>query len=401
MMPRSDRPNRCRLLTPPGPGAIAVLRVSGPGAVEVVGDLFHPVKRRRGVAVLDPNSPQRLHYGQIVVDGRQVDDVIVSARLSRDGTPAVDISTHGGTRVVECLLLAVQARGVEIEARDSGGDPPWPAADAFQAEVIHALCHARTRRTVDFLLHQRRVLPEHVDRLAGLAVRDQAAARRALRALGDGARAGRILVESATIALIGPPNSGKSALANRLFGAARAIVSDLPGTTRDWVAEPTAICGIPVTVVDTPGVARAPDALEALAIRRAADRCTQADLRIIVLDGSDDLPQPFLDKLSSRRSDDPGLVVVNKSDRPRSWTDVGLPTRWRPLALAVSALRGDGLNALEERIVAALGLKNHRDQEPGLFTQRQAARLSALIEEADHAGGLQCGRIGQVLIEGG
>lgn len=391
------QPNRCRLLTPARAGAIAVIRVSGPRAVEVVGELFRPPEGRRGV--LATNRPRRLHYGQIIVEGQPIDEVLVSARMTPEGVPAVDISAHGGVRVVERILMALQARGFEIEAAGSTGEPAWPTRHSLDEEVVTALGKAQTRRVVDFLLQQRRVLPDHVDQLAGLAVHNPAAACDALRSLRDGAPAGLFLVEGATVALIGPPNAGKSTLANRLFGAPRVIVSETPGTTRDWVAEPTAIRGIPVTVLDTPGIADTSEPLEALAVRRAGVRWAQADLQLVVLDGSDELPARFFERIRAGLRDDRRLIVVSKSDLPRRWNDTRLPSEWRSLTLPVSARGGAGLAALEERIVAALGLAEHQDQAPRLFTRGQLDRVSTLLEAPQLPGEVQGRRIRRVLIE--
>ncbi|MHC4088995.1 MAG: GTPase [Planctomycetota bacterium] len=382
-------------MTPAGAGAIAVIRVTGPGALGAVGELFRAPDGSR--VALDPGSPRRLRYGQITVDGQPLDDVIVSAQVTSDGTPSVDMSTHGGTRIVERVLMAIQAQGFEIEVTGCGQRAAWPVCRPIEAEIIAALTRAQTRRAVGFLLRQRQVLAEHLDALARTALHEPAAARDGLRRLRDSARAGRFLVEGATVALIGPPNAGKSTLANRLFGAPRAIVSQTPGTTRDWVAEPTAIRGIPVSVVDTPGIADTPDALDALAIRRAVVRWTEADLQVIVVDGGSEVPDQFFDRVHGRLRTEGLVVVVNKSDLPRVWDDTDLPGGWRHLAIAVSALRGDGLGALEERIVAALGLADRRDEEPSLFTDRQREAASAILDAAELPAEVLSRRIGEEL----
>ena len=321
--------------------------------------------------------------------------------MTPDGVSAVDISAHGGVRVVERILMALQSRGCGIDAAGSTGGAAWPTRHRLDEEVVTALGKAQTRRAVDFLLQQRRVLPDYVDQLARLAVQDPAGARHGLRSLRDGAPAGLFLVEGATVALIGPPNAGKSTLANRLFGTPRVIVSETPGTTRDWVAEPTAIRGIPVTVLDTPGIADNAEPLEALAMRRAGVRWAQADLHIVVLDGSDELPGRFFERIRAGLRDDRRLIVVSKSDLPRRWNNARLPSGWHSPTLSVSARYGAGLAALEERIVAALGLAGGKDQVPRLFTQGQVDRVSTLLEAPQLPGELQGRRIRRGLIEDG
>lgn len=390
-------PTGCVLLTPAGMGAIAVIRVFGPRAVVVVGELFQPVARR-GAPALDPQQPQRLSYGEIVVEGETLDEVILCASVACDGRLQVDISTHGGIRVIERVLMALQARGVSVEA-DPGQQPPaWPAANEIEAEVIEATARAKTRRAVDFLLHQSTVLPEYLDQLAAQADRDPVSALAGLQTLAQAAEPCLRLVDGATIAIIGPRNAGKSTLANRLFGAPRAVVSPVAGTTRDWVAEGTAIRGIPVTLVDTPGVAATSDPLEALAIRRGMTRWSDADLRLVVLDGSRELPDIFCESLSSALLSPPLLVVANKGDLPRQWSQDSLPPDLGSGLLTVSALRGDGLATLEERILAGLGLADRQDDQPGLFTRRQREAAAAILSEQYQHGWSLAGRIREELI---
>ncbi len=392
---------RCFLLTPGGAGAIAVVRVVGPAAVDVVARIFQPAKGARDAA-LNPHHPQRLHYGNIIVESEMLDDVIVCTFVDQSHRVAVDINTHGGIRVVERLLMALQSHGVAVVSGDAASRGAWPASDRIDAEAIEAITTAGTRRAVEFLMHQRTALPDHLARLAALAERDASAARSELCQLLDQAQRGRFLVDGATIVVFGPPNAGKSTLANRLFCEPRSLVAPEAGTTRDWVSEPTALAGIPLTVVDTPGVGPMANPVDEQAVRRGMDRWAEADLALLVLDGSAALPEAFFECLTGTVRPETVMVLANKSDLPRRWRDQELEPLpggpWRGV-LGVSALNGDGLSLLERRIVERLEVEEGRDAHPSLFTQRQREVLARILDSETQAGAVLADRLRSELVQ--
>src|SRR5205085_3417658 len=152
------------------------------------------------------------------------------------------------------------------------------------------------------------------------------------------ARRGRLIREGLQVAIVGPPNVGKSSLFNALVGAARAIVTDVAGTTRDLVTESVDVEGVRITLVDTAGVRDAvePIELEGVARTRAAARV--ADLVVLVADRSQPLPQH--DGIGSDR---PVIFVANKSDLPAAWSDADF--------VNVSSMTGAGIDCLRRRIV--------------------------------------------------
>jgi tRNA modification GTPase len=185
------------------------------------------------------------------------------------------------------------------------------------------------------------------DAAAAAEIRDVSSRVSAL--LGD-ARRGRLVREGLQVVITGRPNSGKSSLFNRLAGAGRAIVTDVPGTTRDLVTETIDIDGIPVTVVDTAGIRPAPsDAIEAEGIARATAARRVAAVVIVTLDGSVPLSNDD-GTLLGETVDSTRIVVVNKSDLPRAWpaAEAEVPV------VGVSALTGAGIDELRRTLARRL-----------------------------------------------
>jgi tRNA modification GTPase len=176
-----------------------------------------------------------------------------------------------------------------------------------------------------------------------------ACAATAIERLLATAHAGALRRDGARVALIGPPNAGKSSLLNRLLRTDRAIVTPVAGTTRDTVEETADIHGIPVVLTDTAGFAAEPDTIEAMGIERSRRAAEAADALLIVLDGAAPLPAelPALLTLAAGR---PALVVLNKCDLPAA----SRGEQFDAPALAVSALRGDGIDALEAALADLL-----------------------------------------------
>ena len=166
----------------------------------------------------------------------------------------------------------------------------------------------------------------------------------------ESARRGRLLREGFQVVLSGRPNTGKSSIFNSLAGKGRAIVTAVPGTTRDLLTEVVDIGGVPVTVVDTAGVRVSPsDAIEAEGISRAAAARSVAALIVVVLDGS--MPLAEDDRvLLEQTAGAPRVIVANKSDVPASWIALDIDER----VVRVSALQGEGIDDLRSAIVAAI-----------------------------------------------
>jgi tRNA modification GTPase len=182
-------------------------------------------------------------------------------------------------------------------------------------------------------------------------------------ALLDDAERGRLVREGLQVVIVGKPNVGKSSLFNALVGASRAIVTDLPGTTRDLLTELIDVGGLPVMLVDTAGLRPANDAIESEGVARARAAQAVADVVLVVLDGSSPLEdgdrEILVQTANSKR-----LIVSNKADLPRAWT--------APDAVPVSAKTHDGLEELRNKLATTVDFEPLRDT-PEITNMRHAA----------------------------
>ncbi|MBU0718856.1 MAG: 50S ribosome-binding GTPase, partial [Planctomycetes bacterium] len=226
-----------------------MIRLAGPESGQMIQQVFRPPDLTSWVERTDG---AHLHFGQVADSGGVIDDVLVS-RFDGMGGPAFDISAHGGVRVVERILQALERAGARIGDSVPQNSSAWPADSLVEAEAIDVLRMAKTERAVRFLAWQRRRLGPWLDHVASECLTDPGAAQDHLTAMIDRAKTAQDLIEGVTVALLGPPNSGKSTLFNRLAGRGAAVVSPTEGTTLDWVSVPVEIDGLPVTLVDTAG----------------------------------------------------------------------------------------------------------------------------------------------------
>ncbi len=381
-----------------GQSAIGVVRLSGPSAVSLVDTILTPraaladapSHRVRRVTVVDPESARVLDEALCVV---------MRAPRSYTGEDTVELSCHGSP----ALLEVVTRRLIDAGARLA--DPGEFTRRAFlngridlaQAEAVALLIGARSERAVQLaaralggaLSARVRTLRETLlDAIAGLEVAldfpeehvglDVDKARRSLERLHedvdrwcDEARRARLVHEGLSVAIVGPPNAGKSSLLNALVGRERAIVSDVPGTTRDVVESTIAVAGVAVRLLDTAGLDRPRDALEAEGVRRSHRAIEESDLLLVVLDGSTRPDAAVLEATRARAR----IVVRNKSDLAPH------PDATRLLeSVAVSAREGTGLEALVARLAEGVRSRTAAmDDESGIVASlRQLEALDSL-----------------------
>lgn len=382
----------CAIATPPGKGAIGVVRLSGEGALEVAARVWRGKDPRRlpggrftlGV-VVDPRTGEALDQALLLV---------FRAPRSYTGEDACEFHTHGSPAVLRRVLEALVAAGARVAGP---GEFTLRAylhgkLDLAQAEAVLALVEAegelarrQALRALEGSLSQK--IAQLEDRLLSLLAHIQALldypeegvepleAERTLRqaleeveGLLAQAKASRLAQRGARLALVGAPNAGKSSLLNALLGYERALVSPIPGTTRDYLEAPLELFGIPLLAVDTAGVRDTEDPLERAGVERALRIAEEADLVLYVADRS--APRPSPPPLPWGRT----LKVASKADLPPAWED--------PDFLPVSSHTGEGLGALKEAIREALLGGGGGEY---LLTERQAEVLTRVKERLEEA----------------
>ena len=353
----------------PGQGGIAVIRLSGPAAEQV----GRSVVTCPGRQIWESH---RVIYGHVNdAAGQRLDEVLMllmRAPRSFTGEDVVEIHCHGGVMAVQRVFAQVLAQaGVR---RALPGEFSQRAVlngrlDLTRAEAISELVGARSHRAADLamagldggvqaritalrerLLDQLTELEARVDFEEDLPPLDGDAVLSALQAIrqelldlvADGER-GDALRRGLRVALVGRPNVGKSSLLNRLSRRERAIVTDLPGTTRDLLESEIVLGGVPITLLDTAGIRSTDDAVEQLGIARSEEALASADVVLLVVDGHAGWTAEDAALMDRIPAGVPRLLVANKSDLPAGSFE-------QPVDVQLSALHGSG----EEQLVQAL-----------------------------------------------
>ncbi|HVT90253.1 MAG TPA: GTPase [Tepidisphaeraceae bacterium] len=336
--------NHASLLTPPGAGAIAVVRLTGPLVLAFVN---RHLSR--------PATACRCTHARLLDADRVIDDPVVV----RSATDMIDINLHGGEWIVRETLELAKRIGFEIvESEPKLLDAQSP----IERELLEWLPAARTEESIRLLLAQ----PPLWSKLKG--------GKRTKSEIGQilNDRSLWWMLHPPKIAIVGIPNVGKSTLANQLFGRQRSITADMPGTTRDWVGDFANINGLPVQLIDTPGQRDSTDAIEQTAITRSRGEIDRADLILLVLDPTQPL-KPDQARLQKEHPDT--LHVINKSD---------LPSRWNAKKKAIvhtNAVEGQGIDVLRQRICGHFGCVNLEKDRPRWWTARQQDILMRALED--------------------
>ncbi len=389
------------------------MRIAGPAAASVAQQLLDRA---------DPLVPRHATYARVKARlrgpgaSKVVDQVVVTwfqAPQSYTGDDVVELSGHGSPVLMEQIVALAMEAGARLAEPGEftlraylNGRLDLTQAEAV-ADLVEAVTPLQARAAMDQLEGTLTHAIGAIDaRLFDLAARLEASldfpeegfhfitrdetiailgeVREAVAVLVEQGRTGRVIREGRTVVIAGRPNAGKSSLFNRLVGAARAIVTEVPGTTRDLLTERVDIDGIPITLVDTAGLREGGDAVEVEGVARARQAQGVASLMLAVVDGSIVPADHALDWIC-QGAKGPRLIVLSKADRPAAWNpDAGV--LGGAAAIRVSAVSGEGIDELRRAMVTALtGTEALRDL-PRLTNVRHLALADRALTSVAEAG---------------
>lgn len=377
--------------TPRGEGGIGIIRISGTEAFEILEKIFVP-KSKKKISELKNFS---INYGHIVDREEVVDEVMVSIMKSPNTytkEDIVEINCHGGFVITEKVLEVVLKNGARIA---EAGEFTRRAflngrIDLTQAEAIIDIIHGKTEKAISLSLNQLRGdLKEQIGHLKKLIL-DVAAHINVvldypeegiddplpqnlvdnLKEVVDTTNTlissydkGKLIKEGIKTGIVGKPNVGKSSLLNSILREERAIVTHIPGTTRDIIEEVVNLKGIPLILVDTAGIRKTDDIVENIGVEKSKKILQEADLILFVIDGSRELDEEDLKIYDSIQSDNV-IGILNKIDVEKI-ADISKLTKIKKW-IEISAMKNIGIDEMEEKIYKHIISENIEDSSQKL-----------------------------------
>jgi tRNA modification GTPase len=378
------------IATAPGEGGIGIVRISGLSACDVADRLFTTKK----LESMKDAVPYMMYFGHVHRCKRKVDEglaVYMKAPHSYTGEDVVEIQIHGSMEALrETLELALEngavlaSRGEFTKRAFLNGRLDLSQAEAvmdiIEAKGSAALSQAESHLSGALSRFVKKSRDELTDLITKLEVtidypeedledltneeigEGLAAIEKSLSSLLKRSEEGRIIKEGLRTAIVGRPNAGKSSLLNALLQEDRAIVTDIPGTTRDTIEESIKIGGVPLVLMDTAGLRETDNKVEKIGIERAKESMAKADLVLAVIDGSQPLSEEdksLLKNLKGRKA----MVILNKYDLPQEIGEEEIHEAAGPIPVVpISARYGSGMEELEE---ALRRLTEHQDRDAG------------------------------------
>ncbi|RZS90594.1 tRNA modification GTPase trmE [Aquimarina brevivitae] len=402
------------LATPPGSGAIAVIRVSGTEAMAICSPLFRSISGKK----LEQQKTHTIHLGHIVDEERVLDEVLVSLfknTNSYTGEPTVEISCHGSTYIQQEIIQLLLRKGCRA------ADPGEFTLRAFlngkldlsQAEAVADLIASDSQASHQVAMQQMRggfsneikKLRDELLNFASLieleldfAEEDVEFADRkqfrelvdrithVLKRLIDSFAVGNVIKNGIPVAIVGEPNVGKSTLLNLLLNEERAIVSEIAGTTRDTVEDEISIGGVNFRFIDTAGIRDTEDVVESIGIKKTFEKIEQAQVVVYLIDSAVQTEATLaklkieIEKVKNKYPQKPLIVVANKVDKldPEA---IAIITEQVPNIHLLSAKTGLGVEELQNKFLEFVNTGALRNDETIVTNSRHYDALLKALEE--------------------
>ncbi len=409
-----DHSTIAAIATAPGVGGIAIIRISGQQALHVLNTVFLPKRK----SVRGHIESHRMYYGHLLDSFGQVLDEVMAVYMAAPNSytkeDVVEIHCHGGGLSAQRALKAVFACGVRpaepgeftkraflngrLDLSEAEGVMQLIAADSESAARnavrqmrggVSSFVESVQQELTDLLsmISASTDFPDEVDEIQTAdQVREGALQICETIANHSDEKAARMVREGAHVVLVGKPNVGKSSLMNAFLNAERAIVTDVPGTTRDVLSERISLNGIGVTISDTAGQRQTQDPIEKIGVDRAEDAQNHADVVLLVLDGSRPLSDE--DRQLMEVADERWMVLINQQDRPQIWGTEQMPDGVE--AYSVSAKEQKGI----DQVISALARRFSAgtDGEDLITAQRHLSLCNQAVNSLQRAiGSIEAG----------
>lgn len=400
------------LATPSGAGAVAIVRVSGPNAIEFVADVFQSIKNKD----LRKQKTHTLHLGFIKDGDKIIDQVLVSlfkGTNSYTGEPTVEISCHGSTFIQQQIIQLLLRKGCRMA---SAGEFTMRSflngkMDLSQAEAVADLIASDNEAAHQLAMQQMRggfsneiaKLREELLNFASLIeleldfseedveFADRSAFRDlvnriqfVLKRLIDSFAVGNVIKNGIPVAIVGEPNVGKSTLLNALLNEERAIVSDIAGTTRDTIEDELVINGIGFRFIDTAGIRDTIDVVESIGIQKTFEKMEQAQVVLFLVEGSNindiERLKREIEEIKNKYPQKTLLVLINKKDLLSENEISNLESQISNLLL-ISAKNKEGIDELKDQLMSLVNTGALRNNETIVTNTRHYDSLIKALEE--------------------
>jgi len=408
----------CAIATPPGLGALGVVRISGPDCILKLNELF-PTKD------LSKQKGYTIHFGRIEFQGQTIDEVLLSLfrnPKSYTGEDLIELSCHGSPYILKQLLEALNAQGIRLAAAGEFTQRAFlnGKMDLSQAEAVGDLIASENSAAHRTALYQMRggfseEIKEMREKLIHFASMIELeldfseedvefADRSKLVALIEGIESylhkliesfklGNVIRNGISVVIAGKPNAGKSTLLNALFNEERALVTELAGTTRDTIEEELVIEGIRFRFVDTAGLRETEDVVEALGVKRSYQKVQEASILLYLFDASVEEESMVLQELEDLKtsSDQRVLAIGNKMDQGQSQFGKLKP-------IFISAKAGKGLEKLKQALLSEVMSEGFNAEDTIVTNARHVNALQSTLDALERTkAGVRSGNSGDMV----